>query len=351
MGLQVVFKDLRHGEVGVIPENPDDLWHLYNIIDKGDLVRMVTFRTIEGQQDDMKRAKKSEKKRMKLGVVVEEVGFHEFSDRLRIRGVIREGPQDLGSYHTFDVTVDAMEKLSIVKERWKSFQLDRLDEAVRQRTQPVVVFVSLDEDEATVAVLRQSGVQWVTDIDSRRSGKMYETKVESGYDYYGEVVAVVKSTKKGETPLVVVGPGFAREHLVKYGREKAPDVFHEVLVYPTGHAGMNGVHEAIKVGAAERILKDNRMSFETKLVEQVFEEIKKDGPVVYGTKEVSDAITRGAVEHLLILDVLVRSKEGEQLLYRARETKSKFTIINGLHEAGKKFEGIGGVAAFLRFKY
>ena len=81
--MKVIFKDLKHGEIKLVPENLDDIWHLYNIIDENDLVRAVTFRTDE-QKDDKIRSKKSEKKRMKLGIRVSEVKFHEFSDRLRI---------------------------------------------------------------------------------------------------------------------------------------------------------------------------------------------------------------------------------------------------------------------------
>jgi protein pelota len=348
--VQIVFRDLKHGEVKVIPENPDDLWHLYNIIEKGDLVRMVTFRTGDDQQTDKIRSKKVEKRRMKLGIVVEEVGFHEFSDRLRIHGVIREGPQDLGSHHTLNITASDMEKLEIVKEHWQQYQLERLEEAVQQRTQPCVVFVALDEDMATVAILHQSGVQWITDISSKRSGKMYETAGGTEQDYYGEILSVVKTTKKPETPLAIIGPGFAREHFVKHGRDKAPDLFKQAMVFATAHEGMTGVHEAIKLGIAERIVKDNRVSYETKLVEDLFEEIKKDGLVTYGKKEVAAALGKGAVQHLLILDLLVRSKEGEEMLRLAQQTKSGFTIINANHDAGQKFEGIGGIGAFLRFK-
>ncbi len=62
-------------------------------------------------------------------------------------------------------------------------------------------------------------------------------------------------------------------------------------------------------------------------------------------------MSRGAAEKLLISDVMVRSKNGERLLDSARKTQCNFIIINTMHEAGRKFEGIGGVAALLRFKY
>jgi len=32
--MRLVFKDLKKGIVKLIPENMDDLWHLYHIIDK-----------------------------------------------------------------------------------------------------------------------------------------------------------------------------------------------------------------------------------------------------------------------------------------------------------------------------
>jgi stalled ribosome rescue protein Dom34 len=66
---------------------------------------------------------------------------------------------------------------------------------------------------------------------------------------------------------------------------------------------------------------------------------------------VHDALSRGAAEKILISDIMARSKDGEQLLELARKTHCSFLIINTMHEAGKKFEGIGGVAALLRFKY
>lgn len=346
--MRVIFKDLKHGEIKLVPENLDDIWHLYNIIEEGDLIRAVTFRTDE-QKDDKIRSKKAEKKRMKLGIRVEKVSFHEFSDRLRVHGTIEEGPQDLGSYHTYNIEAEKMEKFSIVKDEWKQHQLERIDEAVKQRTQSILVFVSLDEDTATIAILRQSGVQLITEIDSKRSGKMYESK-ETEHEYYGEILSVVKTYKKMESPLVVIGPGFAREHFVTYGKTRELELFENYTTHGTGHSGMNGVHEALKTGIVEQITKDNRVSTETKFIERLFEEIKKDGLATYGEKEVEDALNKGAVERLLISDILVRREKGENLLKLARKTNSKFIIINTMHEAGKKFEGIGGVAALLRFK-
>ena len=283
--MKVIFKDLKHGEIKLVPENLDDIWHLYNIVDEGDLVRALTFRTDE-QKDDKIRSKKAEKKRMKLGIRISEIKFHEFSDRLRLHGKIEEGPQDLGSFHTLNITAEKMDSLSILKEEWKAHQLERIDEAVKQRNQAIITFVSLDDETATIAVLRQSGVQWIADIDSRRSGKMYESK-DTEHEYFGEIFSVVKTNKTKESTLVILGPGFTKEHIVKFGRQKEPQIFEKCIIHGTGEPGMNGVQEAIKTGIVNQITKENRVVFETGLVEKLFEEIKKEGLAAYGDIQLS----------------------------------------------------------------
>jgi len=346
--MKILFKDPKQGEIKLIAENLDDIWHLYNIIEEGDLIRAVMFRTDE-QSDDKIRSKKAEKKRMKLGIRVEKINFHEFSDRLRVHGTIEEGPQDLGSYHTYNIEADSMEKFSIVKNLWKVHHLQRLDEAVLQRTQSILVFVSLDEDTATIAILRQSGIQHIADVSSKRSGKMYESK-ETSQDYYGEILSVLQTIHQQEAPLIIIGPGFTREHFLKTGKTKEPTLFSKSQTHATGHAEMTGIHEALKLGIVEQITKNNRVSLETQFIEKFLEEIKKNGLVTYGENDVMNALNQGAVERLLISDLFLRKKQGEKYLQLARDTQSEFIIINTLHEAGKTFEGMGGIGALLRYK-
>ena len=347
--MKIIFKDLKHGEIKLLPENLDDIWHLYNIIEIDDLVRAITFRTTEDDKDDKIRSKKSEKKRMKLGITVSEVKFHEFSDRLRIHGTIVEGTQDLGAYHTLNITGDSIEPLSIVKKNWKYYQLKRIDEAVEQRNEPVVTFVSLDEDTATIAVLHQSGIQYIADVSSKRSGKMYDSP-DTVNSYFGEIISILKTTSKTSVDLVVVGPGFTREHFIKHGREKNPELFTKYYAHSTGHASMNGIQEAIKTGIVKQITQENRVVFETEQVEKLFEEIRKNGLATYGLIEAEQALNSGAVERLLITDKVSRTKKGEKLLDIAKQNNSSFTIINTMHDAGKKIDGIGGVGALLRYK-
>jgi protein pelota len=347
--MKVIFKDLKHGRIKLIAENLDDIWHLYNIIDVGDLVHAVSFRTVENGKNDKIRSKKTEKKRMKLTIRVSEIKFHDFSDRLRIHGKIEEGPQDLGSYHTFNVISNNMDPITIIKENWEDHHLDRINEAVKLRNQSLLTLVSLDEDNATIAILRQSGVQNVAEIDSKRSGKMYETAYNQN-QYFSEILSVIENNIQNTSILIFIGPGFSKENLVKYMKEKHSEIMNKIIVHNTSSAGINGIQEAIKTGVIKQITIENRVDLETNLIKKLFEEIRKNGLATYGIDEVKKAVSNGAVERVLIIDKIIRTEVGEQILKMAKENRSEFTIINTINEAGKELEGIGGIGALLRYK-
>jgi protein pelota len=177
---------------------------------------------------------------------------------------------------------------------------------------------------------------------------MYEQKTDD--DFYLEIIEKVSHLVTTGVPLVILGPGFAKETLVALGKQKAPSAFGSPHVYHTGQAGMAGVHELMKRGMGAEILEGSRVAEETNMVEKVLEEIAKEGPVAYGPKEVEEAVRSGAVETLLVLDPLLREKDLEAMMYAVESSRGKVMVVSEHHEAGKKLEALGGMAALLRFR-
>jgi len=350
--VRLLNRDDRMRSVKLLCENMDDLWHLHNLIEPEDLVYGVTYRTPE-QAGDKLRQKKIEKVRMYLGLRVEWSEFQDFSDRLRIHGTIEDGPQDLGSHHTINVDASDPADLTIVKDRneWRAHHFERIREAEDAAKRPLVVFVAMDDDDATIAVLRQYGVQHIATMESGRSGKQYGECRFDKKAYYGEIAAKVAQLKQRDAPVVIVGPGFAREEFVSFLKERMPQVAADCITEGIGQTGMTGVQEAMKRGIVERVQKGSRVSFETALVERFLTEIAKDAFAAYGPKEIRAAIEGGAVAVLLVTDVLVRKPETEQLMGAAGASGAEVHIISTHHEAGKKLEAIGGVGAILRYKF
>ncbi|MEM2978976.1 MAG: mRNA surveillance protein pelota [Methanomassiliicoccales archaeon] len=343
--MKILHQDKKNGVVKLQIDSTDDLWHLYNIIQPGDRIIGTTFRREEMKSDKL-RSERGEKKRMTLKIIVEKMEFHETESRLRVLGTISEGPQDLGSYHTFNL--EEGDTITIIKDEWPRSALERLQRAVEDTTRPQLLFVVIDYDEAFIAMLAQFGIKEIAKLYKQSGGKMYAQ--EETEDFYGEVIEKIRQVHSGDMPLVILGPGFAKEALLAEGKRRAPDIFSKAFLFHTGQSGLQGIHEIMKKGLGSEVLKDSRVAEETKLVEEVLMEIARDGKVAYGPKQVEEAVLAGAVRVLLILDSILREKKVEVLISKVEQSKGTVVIVSDRHEAGKKLEALGGMAALLRYK-
>jgi protein pelota len=340
--MHLISADRKQTEIRMRIDDLDDLWHLSNLIDVGDHVRAMTVRR-EEKKGDRPDEKRGEKRRMLLTIKVEGVEFQEFADRLRVLGTITEGPQDLGKHHS--IIVEPGDDLTLAKERWKKHHLDRLQRA-KQRRGTGPVFVALDSDEATIVETREYGVREVATVQSGGRGKR-----ESGderavrQEYHQEILRALKGGGHDKRTLVVLGPGFEREHFS--ATLHAAGLKSHVL--SCAHTGLSGVHEVMKRGLGGGIVKELRVAEETRLVERLMEEIAKNGRVTYGAQQVADEVYRGAGKELLIVESLLRKEKTEQVLAAAERTGCEVHVISAFHEAGRRLLRMGGLALFRRF--
>jgi protein pelota len=342
--MKILNQDKKTGETKLLIQTPDDLWHVYNLVEAGDFVFATSFRREEKIRDKL-RPERMGKKKMRIGLRVESAEFHEFTDRLRILGVIEQAPQDLGEHHTFNFKV--RDNLSIVKD-WKDHHLARLNDAVEATHEPLITFLAIDDESALFAQLHQYGIEEIAEIRSHGTGKMYPTK--GGRDaYFDEVISKMKSMDLGEA-LIVLGPGFEKEAMSDSIRDRVPDVASKLNMFPTSHSGMLGIQECLKGGMASEILEESRVGMETRLVEELLGEISKEGKYAYGLDEVRGATEQGAVETLMVTNKMIRNEEIEILLKEAERAQGKVVIISSKHEAGRKLTSLGGLGAILRYK-
>lgn len=135
-----------------------------------------------------------------------------------------------------------------------------------------------------------------------------------------------------------------------YARQKQPAMVKGAAIEATGQAGMTGVHEAIKRGSVERVAKESRVGRETALVERFFTALATEAPAAYGEADVLRVIEMGAADVVLVADHLVREGPGERFLELARNTGAQTAVISTHHEAGARFDKLGGLGALLRYR-
>lgn len=330
--------DLKAGVVRVRTETLDDLWHLEKVLEEGDLLTARTMRKVTIKRGSELR--EGDRKPVTLTIGLEKAELRMDSRSLRLTGPVVSGPEDkvqLGSYHT--ISIGVRDSLTMKKESWKDYQLQRLKDARVKKS--LLLICVLDRDDASFAVLKESGIEHLAEI--RPSKTLGDDSLEG---YHKEILEYLKGKQDAQS-IVVAGPGFERENLLKYIKGKDPELARKVVLEHTHSTGRAGVTELVK-SSANRILKDTRIARETEVVERFLEEMNKEGLVTYGRKEVEASLKLGAVELLIISEEKVR--ELESLMEKAEKQRGRVSIISSDHEAGERFLHLGGVGAMLRYK-
>ena len=87
-------------------------------------------------------------------------------------------------------------------------------------------------------------------------------------------------------------------------------------------------------------------------------EIAKNDKACYGFDKVKEAVDAGAVDTLLLTDSLIkRLREDndffrlDQLMRSVDDQRGVVFLVSSSNPAGKKLDGIGGIAALLRYKF
>jgi protein pelota len=343
--MRVLKKNLRgdEGEIALLPESLDDLWHLQHLIERGDLVFALTHRKVPAIADKA-RPEKMERKTVRLGVKVEDVEFHMYSNWLRLHGVIKSG-MDVGSYHTLNIEVGT--DLSILKYHWRPDLLARIDEAVAESQRPRVVLALVEEGEATIGVLRQFGVQMAAEV---RMGSGKGSGEDTRAAFFREVALAISQAAGEKAEIILAGPGFAKEDLKKLIDSGFPELEGRIAMDDTTSIGRSGFQEVLRRGAVKSVLESSRIAREATLIEDLFREIATDGKAAYGIKEVQMAVNYGAVETLLVLDELARRGRVDDIMRDVGNARGRVVIFSSEFEPGDRLRSLGGVAALLRFK-
>ncbi|MEM3373755.1 MAG: mRNA surveillance protein pelota [Candidatus Woesearchaeota archaeon] len=351
--MKVIFKDLKKGILKLKIENSEDLWYLNYIIEKGDFLKSFTFRKIK-LGNDSERDAKIIKKPVVITIEVEKVEFSKYTNVLRVSGIIKEAPEDipLGSHHTINIEENSefvLEKKEILK-----YQLEKLNEAETKNNEKILICVH-DRDEAIFAILKKYGYDIVLELKGN-SQKKADMKIDSK-DFFKDIKENLEEYDKryNLSSIVVASPGFWKDYIEK--ELKNSDLKNKVIYATCSSVGINGINEVIKRDEIKIALKKEKFAKETEKVELLLKEISISGKAEYGLKNVEKAINLGAVNELLISDDFLLKKRQEEDFYKIEELmklvekmNGSITIISSEHEAGQKLNGLGGIAALLRYK-
>ncbi|QRW16020.1 mRNA surveillance protein pelota protein [Rhizoctonia solani] len=374
------------GYVTLVPQDDEDMWHIYNLIQEGDDVRAAAVRRVQSVTNTGSTS--SERVHLHLTLRVTKVEFSSSSSSaagadaaqpsngpaiptatLSISGRVSEENRHvkMGAFHTLDL--EAHRNVKIIKEHWDSIALQRVEEAIVPGRGAEVGAIVCGEGTAAICLLSEhmTVIRQRIEVPVPRKRMGSSTLHEKGLAKFYEALYAgflrhipVESLRV----IVIASPGFTKDSVYDYIFQEATRTSNKTILqsrhkFVRIHVTSPHVHSLVDVLKSPEInvqLKETKFAREGIMLDKFFKMLGSDeARAWYGPDHVALAADRGAIGTLLISDELFRSgdvnerKKYVALVESVREKRGEVLIFSSMHETGQQLNQLTGVAAILNF--
>lgn len=357
------------GMVKLIAEEPEDMWHAYNLIMIGDYLRASTIRRVINESAGGLTS--TSRVHTTLTIQVKSLDFDTQAGVLRVKGVNSEENQfvKMGAYHTIDLEIQR--KFEITKQEWDSVSIDRIDEACDPNQNADLAAIVMQEGLCHICLILSSMtlVKSKIEMSIPRKRKGLCSNHDKSLDKFYERIcqALVTHINFDVVKALIVGsPGFIKDQFMDYMLAFATRniTTSKVLLdnrskFLTVHCSSGFKHSIKEMFEDPNIsgrLSDTKALGEVNAIDAFYRMLKTEPcRAFYGVKHVEKAIESEAVDQLLICDSLFRSQELKErkryvkIVDNVRENNGTVKIFSSLHVSGEQLRQLTGIAAILRF--
>ena len=327
----------------------EDFVFVSGLIQENDLVTGETDRNIKPREVGQKPFRI----KMFLTIKVNEWSVDENTSSFRVSGIIEKGsPAEFVEMHAQHALVfNLFQPINVEKQNWYAHDVERLRAREKESQRPLYLGIVLDDEEANILQVSGAGLKELGKIHSFKSGKQYKSEGKAN-EYFTKLFEIIYASPL-ET-VIIAGPGFTREELVRYLKENAPKGKAKTLLsVPTSSIGEKGIREALSSDSITKALGEFSQAKDAELMSEVLKHLgKDDGLVSYGFSHVERSVKSGAAHTLLISSsYLSENKEKvHALLNLAHQQGVSSRILEEKFDPGKQLSGLSGVAALLRYR-
>ncbi|XP_060884923.1 protein pelota homolog [Labrus mixtus] len=368
--MKLLHKDIEKdnaGQVTLMPEEAEDMWHTYNLLQVGDSLRASTIRKV--QTESQTGSVGSSRVRTTLTLCVETIDFDSQACQLRVKGTNLEENQyvKMGAYHTIELELNR--KFTLAKKSWDSVVLDRIEQACDATQKADVAAVVMQEGLANLVLvtpamtLLRAKVELTIPRKRRGSCTQHEKALERFYEAVMQAILrhinfdVVKC-------FLVASPGFVRDQFMTYLFKEAVRQDNKVLLenrpkFMVVHSSSGhkySLKEILSDPTVTSRLSDTKAAGEVKALEDFYKMLQHEPDrAFYGLAHVERATEALAIDTLLISDNLFRHQDVAtrsryvRLVDNVRDNGGTVRIFSSLHVSGEQLTQLSGVAAILRF--
>ncbi|BBG24628.1 mRNA surveillance protein pelota [Sulfuracidifex tepidarius] len=335
--MRILEFDEKQDSLTVHIDTEDDLWLLYLVLRKDDEVIAKTLR-------DVSVGDNSRRVPMIITLRVERTEFQEFTNRLRIHGIVLDAPERYsvkGSHHTINLGIG--DDLTIVR-KWEKYELDKIYNQAERKSKILIAVV--DIDEYLIAVPMVQGIKILAD---RSLPEPEESLTENAQEIAKEIESY--SSSLSPDAILIAGPGFFKLEVSKLLEKK-----YKIYVDDVNSPGRTGLNELLRRDMIDQLIRDYEIAEGRKQMDRINELIAKGSRLAtYGKEEVKKAVEMGAVETLVILSELImkETEEGKQeyqmILEDAAKKGGRVILVPKDSPAYYELRNLGGIACLLRF--
>ncbi|KAH7887643.1 eRF1 domain 1-domain-containing protein [Phlebopus sp. FC_14] len=383
------------GHVTLRPEDDEDMWHLYNLIQQDDLVRAPAVRRV--QSVTATGSTESHRIRLHLTLQVSRVEYSSTgasssaADQassgqasspstpstiaaLHISGRVTSENQHvkLGAFHTLDIEPNRDVRIEKI-EGWDSIALSRVQESCVPGRGAEVGAIVCGEGTATFCLLSEHLTLVTHRISlpiprkaSAPGTSQHEKAMSKFYGMaYDAFVRHIPYANPSLRAIVFASPGWVRDAVFTWMTNEATRRGDKILAKSLRektvkvHVSSIHVHSLVEVLKSPEIvaqMKETKFAREGIVLDKFFKMLGSDEMRAwYGPDHVCLAADRGAVGTLLISDELFRASDPKTrkkyvlLVESVQQKGAEVVIFSSMHESGQQLNRLTGVAAILTF--
>ncbi|MBC8156699.1 pelota family protein [Armatimonadetes bacterium] len=352
----MIVRDSKHSEKSkaISAEDLDDLFTLRRIIEINDTIITDTTRSIK-QKSEFSRPDKGERVKIRILLRIETIKFDGTVDRIRIGGTILNSDNQLvpkGVHHSISIKVDDM--IILEKKQWKKIQADILKNSGNDT---IYLLISIDIQEAAIALVTGTHVKILPNIYSGQSGKRFQgsrrinANIESFFEEILLGIRSVTNLHAQKQMLILFGPGETKRRFFNFLAKE----FNEKITVLEGIdvAGEDGIFVSLRSTSLKELLKASKIGIVSSMLDKLIYLIHSGDPkYAIGVNEVRNAVNNKSIESLIYSNsILEKIDEGEfiDLLNSTEAVGAKIYGVDASTDIGLRVSSLGGIVGLLRF--
>lgn len=357
----------KAGYVKLEANDEEDMWHVYNLLAPGDLLRTSTIRKV--QQLSSTGSSTSERLRLTLSIKITSFAYDASAVNLRVAGqvVVENDHVRVGAFHTLEL--QPHRAFTLTKQLWDSVYMQRLQLALNPAADADVAAIVMQEGLAHLLLVSRSLTITRARVETQipRKGKNAIYNRSSAIDKFFDSVLSAWLTHLDIAKLkvlLIASPGFVKDEFFNYAmleasRRDLKDLVSNKSKIILCHASSGYRHafqEILTRPELQSRLQHTKAVGEVRTLNSFHDKLNNDpDKAVYGPIHVQFAADMAAIDTLLVTDTLFRATDTAQrtqyvaLVEQVKASGAQVVVFSAKHVSGEELDLMSGVAAILRF--